>query len=199
MPRTGARMTAAGLNRRSEIVQAARDICMEKGFSHITVSDIASRVGMTRSLFYHYFPDKSSVAEAVLDDAIQQTINQLNDWNNNRKVGHIREAVDDLIALMRRIVRSNGPFREQMINGGNAELYLAFLDRAADKIAEFMCQTAVRDFERLHGRKITNAYEIMVMLIIGLVSLMRMNPDISTVQIRTIVAETLHIEDYVGE
>ena len=42
-----------GDTRRESIVRAAREICLEKGFSKITVSDIASKVGMTRSLFYH--------------------------------------------------------------------------------------------------------------------------------------------------
>ena len=51
--------------RRDAIVQAARKVCLEKGFSKITVSDIASEVGMTRSLFYHYFEDKEAVADAV--------------------------------------------------------------------------------------------------------------------------------------
>ena len=45
--------------RRLQIVQAAREICLEKGFSKITISDIAERVGMTRSLFYHYFQDST--------------------------------------------------------------------------------------------------------------------------------------------
>ena len=34
--------------RRNAIVQAARKVCLEKGFSKITVSDIASEVGMMR-------------------------------------------------------------------------------------------------------------------------------------------------------
>ena len=60
--------------RRLQIVQAAREICLEKGFSKITISDIAERVGMTRSLFYHYFQDKDQVAGAVLDDVISEVI-----------------------------------------------------------------------------------------------------------------------------
>ena len=60
--------------RRLQIVQAAREICLEKGFSKITISDIAERVGMTRSLFYHYFQDKDQVADAVLDDVISEEI-----------------------------------------------------------------------------------------------------------------------------
>ena len=47
--------TTVGDARRAQIVHAARAICLEKGFSKITISDIAGRVGMTRSLFYHYF------------------------------------------------------------------------------------------------------------------------------------------------
>ena len=39
-----------GDTRRESIVRAAREICLEKGFSKITVSDIASKVGMTRSM-----------------------------------------------------------------------------------------------------------------------------------------------------
>ena len=59
--------TTVGDARRAQIVRAAREICLEKGFSKITISDIAGRVGMTRSLFYHYFQDKDQVADAVLD------------------------------------------------------------------------------------------------------------------------------------
>ena len=40
-------VATAGDARRAQIVHAAREICLEKGFSKITVSDIAGRVGMT--------------------------------------------------------------------------------------------------------------------------------------------------------
>lgn len=69
--------TTVGDARRAQIVHAARAICLEKGFSKITISDIAGRVGMTRSLFYHYFQDKDQVADAVLNDVIDEVISQL--------------------------------------------------------------------------------------------------------------------------
>ena len=56
--------------RRAAIVRATRDICAEQGFSKVTVSDIANRAHMTRSLFYHYFSDKDEVADAVLEDVV---------------------------------------------------------------------------------------------------------------------------------
>ena len=88
--------TTVGDARRAQIVRAAREICLEKGFSKITISDIAGRVGMTRSLFYHYFQDKDQVADAVLDDVIDEVITQLEQWNANREVGNISKALDDV-------------------------------------------------------------------------------------------------------
>lgn len=79
--------------RRLQIVQAAREICLEKGFSKITISDIAERVGMTRSLFYHYFQDKDQVADAVLDDVISEVIARLEEWNEHREAGNISKAL----------------------------------------------------------------------------------------------------------
>lgn len=83
--------------RRLQIVQAAREICLEKGFSKITISDIAERVGMTRSLFYHYFQDKDQVADAVLDDVISEVIARLEEWNEHREAGNISKALDDVV------------------------------------------------------------------------------------------------------
>ena len=87
-----------------QIVQAAREICLEKGFSKITISDIAERVGMTRSLFYHYFQDKDQVAGAVLDDVISEVIARLEEWNEHREAGNISKALDDVVRLTRSLI-----------------------------------------------------------------------------------------------
>ena len=157
--------TTVGDARRAQIVHAARAICLEKGFSKITISDIAGRVGMTRSLFYHYFQDKDQVADAVLDDVIDEVISQLEEWNANREVG-------------------------------NAGLYIKFIDRVADRIAEYICNSTVRDFEKLHGMPITNEHETFYTLIVGLISLIRLHPDIEDTVIRQVAAQTLHLNEY---
>ena len=58
---------SSGASRRCEIVEAARSLYETRGLSHTTVKDIAEKVGVTRSLFYHYFENKNAVTEAVLD------------------------------------------------------------------------------------------------------------------------------------
>ncbi len=182
---------------------AARKSCMQpaqsafgKGFSKITISDIAGRVGMTRSLFYHYFQDKDQVADAVLDDVIDEVISQLEEWNANREVGNISKALDDVVRLTRSLIADEGPFSQRMIEDGNAGLYIKFIDRVADRIAEYICNSTVRDFEKLHGMPITNEHETFYTLIVGLISLIRLHPDIEDTVIRQVAAQTLHLNEY---
>ena len=113
-------MSAIGDARRTQIMQAARTICLEKGFSKITISDIAEHVGMTRSLFYHYFQDKNQVADAVLDDVINEVIARLEEWNEHRETGNISKALDDVVRLTRSLIADEGPFSQRLIEDGNA-------------------------------------------------------------------------------
>ena len=77
---------------------------------------------MTRSLFYHYFQDKDQVADAVLNDVIDEVISQLEEWNANREVGNISKALDDVVRLTRSLIADEGPFSQRMIEDGNAGL-----------------------------------------------------------------------------
>lgn len=192
------RRASRGDVRREAIVRAARKICLEKGFSKITVSDIAGEVGMTRSLFYHYFPDKDAVADAVLDDVIDEILNRLDQWNHAREVGNVNKAMDDMVHLIRALIADESPFSSRMIQDGNAELYIKFIDRAADRIADYIAQTTVRDFEQMHGLPIRNVHETFFTLIVGLISLVRSHPSISDDIIKQVMAQTLHIEGYIA-
>ncbi|KAB7788867.1 TetR/AcrR family transcriptional regulator [Bifidobacterium cebidarum] len=192
------RRITRGDARREAIVRAARKICLEKGFSKITVSDIAGEVGMTRSLFYHYFPDKDAMADAVLDDVIDEILNRLDQWNHAREVGNVNKAMDDMVHLIRSLIADESPFSNRMIQDGNAGLYIRFIDRAADRIADYIAQTTVRDFEQLHGLPITNVHETFFTLIVGLISLVRSHPAIADSTIKQVMAQTLHIEGYIA-
>ena len=165
--------------RRDAIVQAARKVCLEKGFSKITVSDIAS------------------VADAVLDNVIDEILTTLKQWNQARETGNVNKALDDIVHVLRSLIADESPFSNRMIQDGNAELYIKFIDRAADRIADYIAQTTVRDFEQMHGLPITNVHETFFTLIVGLISLIRSHPNISDRTIKEVMAQTLHIESYV--
>ena len=44
--------------RRAEIVEAARELYDTQGLASTTVKDITEKVGVSRSLLYHYFDSK---------------------------------------------------------------------------------------------------------------------------------------------
>lgn len=184
--------------RRMQIIKAAREACLDTGFAKLTISDITERANMTRSLFYHYFADKNEVADAVIDDAIGTMLAKLDQWNAEREVGNINKALDDIVRLTRAIIADEGPFSARLMQTGNAELYIKFIDHAADRIADYFCTTTVREFEQLHGMPIRNIHETFYTLIVGLISLIRLHPDTPDAIIKQVAAQTLHIDGYIG-
>jgi AcrR family transcriptional regulator len=60
------------VERRGELLDAARDVFVEKGFAAASVDDIALRAGVARGTFYLYFQDKRAVFEALVDDFLSR-------------------------------------------------------------------------------------------------------------------------------
>ena len=83
-----------GDERRREILDAVRTVSSELGVSHLSVSAVTKRAGCTRSLFYHYFADMDAAVTAVMDEAIDGFISELEQWNASRTVGDIEGALD---------------------------------------------------------------------------------------------------------
>ena len=52
--------------RRSRILDAARDLALEKGWRATTVADVASRAGIGKGAVYLDFTDKAAILESVL-------------------------------------------------------------------------------------------------------------------------------------
>ena len=123
-------------DRRDDILAAVRAAIEEDGVSRLSISSITKRVGCTRSLFYHYFEDKEAVADAVLDNVIDEILTTLKQWNQARETGNVNKALDDIVHVLRSLIADESPFSNRMIQDGNAELYIKFIDRAADRIAD---------------------------------------------------------------
>ncbi len=54
------------------IVQAAKELFLEHGYSKITVDQIADRAGVTKRTLYSHFPSKLALFVNVFDDYLQQ-------------------------------------------------------------------------------------------------------------------------------
>ena len=180
--------------RRSDIVEAARQLYEERGLSRTSVKDIAERAGITRSLFYHYFPDKQTVTSAVLDDFVEDYIEALSIWNDERMAGEIEQALDGVVRVLRVSVFEGSSFRRALDTRENAALYIEFINRVADRTARYIVDTTVRDYSELHSVSIVHLYETFYILILGICGYIRTHQDVSDEVLKDIIAQSLHME-----
>lgn len=182
--------------RRDEILQAVVDICSEEGIGRLSVSNVTSRIGCARSLFYHYFPSKEAALEAALDYTIDEFIARLRTWNEQRAFGDIEGALDGISQLLKTLVLEMPGISGSISQGGDAVLYTTFVNRVAERCARYICESTVVDFARYHEVLIGNVYETFYVLISGLILYIRSHRDVPVPVIKDIIACTLHIEGY---
>lgn len=180
--------------RRAEIISVARDLYEEKGLSRTSVRDITDRVGVTRSLFYHYFSDKDAVTLAILDDMIDEYIDELAHWNKERQEGRINDALTSIVRLLRMKLFEKDSFHRALATGENAALYLEFVNRVAHHSATYLIDNTVQDYEKLHEIRIQHLYETFYMLVLGVIGYLRTHPETDDSVIADVIAQTLYLD-----
>jgi len=69
-PERGPKFRRRAEARPDEVLDAALELFMEKGFAATRVNDIAKRAGLSKGAVYLYFPSKEAVLEALVRRAI---------------------------------------------------------------------------------------------------------------------------------
>lgn len=182
--------------RRTEILAAVRDLCATDGVGKLSVSRITEHAGCTRSLFYHYFPDKEAALDAALDDVIDGILGEVRAWNAGRVRGDIEGSLDSAVALLRRLVIDQESLPRSLMADGGAALYTGFVHRLADRVATYVVDSTVQDFARFHSVNIDHVYETFYTLICGLIMFIRTHPQTPDATIKDIIAQSLRIEGY---
>jgi AcrR family transcriptional regulator len=68
------RITKDPDERRSELIACAQELFYTKGYESTSVRDIVDEVGVAKGTFYYYFDSKLGVLEAMVDEAISQSV-----------------------------------------------------------------------------------------------------------------------------
>jgi AcrR family transcriptional regulator len=71
--------TPRRLQRAAEILAAARETFLAKGFDRASVAEIAARVGVVEGLVYSYYPSKRDLLNAVLRGMYEPLIREIED------------------------------------------------------------------------------------------------------------------------
>ncbi len=59
--------------RRQQIIDIIRNIISSKGIEHVTISEIASRIGTTKTAIYRHFKNKQDILSLLIDN-IEETL-----------------------------------------------------------------------------------------------------------------------------
>lgn len=185
------------MERRQQIIDCAQKLIEEEGIAKTSVRAITDEMGVTRTLFYHYFPSKDELVSAVLDAYMADFVASLRRWNENRVEGDIEGALDSMVAFLRSEVLgedAHSPFRRALATHENASLYLEFSNRVADTVVRYILDSTVQDYDRLHKVRIEHVYETFYVLILGMVGFMRQHPEADDAVLKDLISQSLHIE-----
>jgi len=56
--------------RKTQILDAARSLLVEKGYSELVLDDVAHRAGVAKGTLYLYFADKKEIYDAVMEEIV---------------------------------------------------------------------------------------------------------------------------------
>ncbi|RMD65248.1 TetR/AcrR family transcriptional regulator [Candidatus Parcubacteria bacterium] len=83
-PRTHQQLTRLRAERKAQIIQAALEVFVQKGYHAANISDVATKAGVSQGTIYHYFPSKDALFLAAYET-----------WEVQSLYGEIQQALDD--------------------------------------------------------------------------------------------------------
>lgn len=89
--------------RRSELLNAARELFLEQGYEQTTMSDIARRANVAQGTSYIYFSSKQEMLLAIMRDLLEtfgETIRRLAGRTDLPAQAVLRQAMDECLALV---------------------------------------------------------------------------------------------------
>lgn len=123
------RISKAPLDRRTEFIQAARDLFNEKGFENTSIEDIVARVGVAKGLFYYYFGSKEEVL-AILYEMLQDEIESAVTGAMEKKGLGAVERLNELMAAKRDVTSRSSTLMSYFRQERNQALQLSMERRA---------------------------------------------------------------------
>lgn len=78
MTRTSSSIKVNGQQSKKNIIEAAREFFSEYGYLGVSMSDIATRLNITKAALYYHFAGKAEIFKNVLDEAFAELSQALN-------------------------------------------------------------------------------------------------------------------------
>ena len=190
-------MSSIADDRRKEFILAANSVFETKGVRHATISDITDAMGVTRSLFYHYFKDKDDIVDAAINVHVDEFVESFEDWIINSKSVDKRDRIRQAVSFARSCLMGENGHINTIKSRGNASLLQQFTVRSAKRLALLYANSTTNaDMkEPFRETDLRHPQVSFYILAIGIVNLIVQGPDIEDEVLVDIIADTLHVKD----
>lgn len=180
--------------RRASFVDAADELFLEKGITSTSVGDITSRVGVTRSLFYHYFDDKDDITDAVIDMHVDEFMGYVQNWTLGLGDCSISDSLIGLARIARTYLEGPTSFGNQILVESDAGLYQRFVVRSSRLLADYFVNTRGKRGAFINWTDTRHPWESLYMLSVGIMSMMVRREAFTDEVVADLIADTLHID-----
>lgn len=131
------------------LLDSALDLFQENGYAPTTIDEIASRAGTTRVTFYAYFPSKTELVRALIDDRLNEVLHRRSTHEGHSTAPALVEVVAagtrEQIGSWIRTTAENWPNVRPLIQVGRDA---AAVDRALVAVVDTWMEDAIGDIER---------------------------------------------------
>jgi TetR/AcrR family transcriptional regulator len=180
--------------RRRDIIRSAQQLFETNGIAKTSVQNITDEAGITRSLFYYYFPDKDAVVKTVLEAHVNEFAERISLWGTDHMENDLESTLRSSVQMLREQIFNADAFRRSLQLDSNLYLWERFVKRAVSKIAEEIKNSPMIERMSEFGAGIEYPYETFVMLIYGLLDIMRAEPNIPDEVLMKLIEQTLHLD-----
>lgn len=180
--------------RKEELVNAARELFETRGLTNTSIANITERVGVTRSLFYHYFSNKQDIVDAVVDNCVDEFMNIIEQHERERwGKQDTRESLREATRMVREFTVGEESFGQYVLTEENSLLRQRFAVRAAKRFADKCVQMDMNGglLEKRYGMKYPRAD--MYVLCVGMMSLLFQRPDVPEEALMEMIASMMHL------
>lgn len=131
---------------RKMILEAFINLVEEKGYEHVTVSDIANQAMINRATFYAHFKDKQDVYDYIFKEALEQFMNVLAPVQLGRTNQLQLHAIEQIITHIFEKIQENRVFFKTVLNAhGNEQLRKQISQILRSTYANIFDQVEIRE------------------------------------------------------
>lgn len=120
--------------RRGEIIQAAKELFLEKDFSSSTMKDVMHKLNIAKGTIYHYFASKDELLDQVIDSMVYDYMSFIED-NMKTLKGSAVNKIERLIRLAGSYSRDSKKLMQNLHKQGNITLHTKLIAQVTLSLA----------------------------------------------------------------